>query len=264
MHAQWPEWVSDWVSSVKNLIFPIFCKECGERLFTEENGYFCAHCWESSPRIERPFCTCCGKPHPGLAGFGMPGNYPCAECREKPNRHIRRIYGAARYEGAVEAAVKLLKFAGRERLAKPLGALMLDFAQRELDMESYDLIVPVPLHKVRERDRGFNQSRLLAREVLPAFPHARLDESLRRIRPTRTQSKLKGPERHANVRGAFAVFGDAVKGKTTLIIDDVVTTTGTVTACAAALRRANAGPVDVLAVALAVPDPDAPWHPGPP
>lgn len=260
MPVPWQEWIADWSASIKNLVFPVFCKECGERLFSEENGYFCAHCWESSPRIERPFCSCCGRPHPGLAGFGMPGNYPCAACREKPNKHIRRIYGAARYEGAVESAVKLLKFSGRQPMAKPLGALIRDFAERELEVACYDLIVPVPLHKVRERDRGFNQSRLLARQALPAFPHARLDESLRRIRPTRTQSRLKGKARHANVRGAFAVVGEALDGKIALLIDDVVTSAGTVTECAAALRRAGATAVDVLAVALAVPDPDAPWN----
>jgi ComF family protein len=240
-----------WLRTLKGLIFPIFCKECGVRLHTEENGFFCPACWERSPRIERPFCTGCGRPHQQMVGLGARGNFPCAQCRAKPNRHIRRTFAPAIYDGAVAEAIKLLKFGGRERLAGPLSEMLVEFAQAEMEPEAYDLLVPVPLHKVRQRARGFNQSKLLAEQILPIFPTAVIDESLKRIRPTRTQSKLQGTDRHSNVRGAFAVFGDTCKGKTILLVDDVVTTTGTVTECARALRRAGAGAVDVLAVALA-------------
>lgn len=240
----------DWVLDLKNLFLPIFCKACGVRLLTEENGFFCPFCWESSPRIERPFCTGCGRPHESMIGYGARNNFPCATCREHPLPHLRRIYGAALFEGPVAEAVKLLKFQGKVRLAQPLGALLVELARTELDRDTYDYLVPVPLHSVRERARGFNQSRLLAQEALAAFPNARLEESLRRIRPTRTQSKLNGPDRTANVRGAFAVIGDKIARKKVLLVDDVVTTGGTVTECAAALQRAGAQVIDVLAVAL--------------
>ncbi len=241
-----------WVLTVKNLLLPQFCKSCGVRLLTEENGFFCPTCWELSPRVERPFCSKCGRPHPAMAGLGGMSNFPCADCREKPNKHIRRIYAAACYAEAVEVAVKLLKFNDKERLAPVLGELLVAFAQAEMDRDAYDFIVPVPLHKVRERHRGFNQSRALAQEAAPAFPRARIDESLQRIRPTRTQSKLRGKARRSNLRGAFAVIGDVYAGKSILLIDDVVTTGGTVTECARALRRAKAAQVDVLAVAIGV------------
>ena len=106
---------------------------------------------------------------------------------------------------------------------------------------------------VRLRQRGFNQSLLLAEQVLPEFPRVALDSSLIRVRPTRAQSRLKPKERAENVRGAFAVTGDTVKKKTVLLVDDVVTTRETVTECARVLRRAGAARVDVLAFALAVP-----------
>lgn len=242
-----------WSLTLKNLFLPIYCKSCGIRILTEENGFFCPACWEQSPRIERPFCTLCGRPHTGAVGFATRSNFPCAECREKPNRHVRRIYGAAQFDGAVATAVKLLKFSGKERLAIPLGALMAEFAVQEMIPQQYDIIMPVPLHNVRARARGFNQSHLLALQAAPAFPNARLDLSLERIRPTRTQSKLTGTHRRNNVRGAFAVRGDPCQGKTILLIDDVVTTAETVTECAKALKRAGAAAVDVLAVALASP-----------
>lgn len=224
---------------------------CRERLLTEENGYYCPSCWELASRIESPFCTCCGRPHESMVGLGSRRNFPCAVCRERPPKGIERIYGAAVYEGVIADAVKHLKFHDRHRLGRPLGLLMQQFAAEYMDTGAYDLLVPVPLHRVRLRERGFNQSALLAEAVRPAFPRAGLSADLKRIRPTRTQSRLAGKERRDNVRGAFAVQGDAMQGRAILLIDDVVTSGGTVEECGRALRRAGAVRVDVLAVALA-------------
>jgi len=241
-----------WWKVTKDLLFPQFCQTCSVRLLTEENGYFCPTCWERSPRVERPFCTACGRPHPGMVGFGAPNNFPCADCREKPNKHIRRIYGACTYDDAIGLAVRMLKFRGKERLAGPLAEVMANFASAEMLMEDYDVIVPVPLHAVRQRERGFNQSELLARALLGAYPHLRLDLSLRRIRPTISQARLSGNARQGNVRGAFAVVGEGLSGASVLLIDDVVTTAGTVTECARVLKLGGARCVDVFAAALAV------------
>jgi len=247
---------NDWVLTFKNLFLPIYCKLCGVRILTEENGYFCPACWEQSPRIERPLCPACGKPHAGAVGFATRSNFPCAACRSHPNPHVRRIFAPAQFDGAVAMAVKLLKFHGRQRLAEPLGDLMADFAREEMDASQYHFIVPVPLHRVRERTRGFNQSCLLARRITPSFPRAALDQSLKRIRPTRTQSRLDEPQRRNNVRGAFAVEGNPYQDKSILLVDDVVTTAETVSECAKALRRAGAERIDVLAAALATPHDD--------
>ncbi len=120
-------------------------------------------------------------------------------------------------------------------------------------MSDYDWLVPVPLHPVRQRARGFNQSALLAEYVLPTFPHARLNENLRRIRPTRTQSRLTPEQRRNNVRGAFAVSDDSLSGSRVLLIDDVVTTAGTVIECARVLRLAGVARVDVFSAAISAP-----------
>jgi ComF family protein len=246
----------DWWLALKNLFLPIFCKQCRRRLLTEENGFFCPTCWELSPRIERPFCIICGRPHTGVVGFGTQHNFPCARCREKPAKHrsVRRVFGAARYEGAIGEAIKLLKFYDKPRLAKPLGAVMAEFAAREMECEIYDIVAPVPLHRVRLRERGFNQSLLLAAEVAPALSRARIEQCLRRIRPTRVQSRMKtDSERWANVQGAFSVNGGShLQGMVVLLIDDVVTSGGTVSECASVLLEAGARAVDVLAATLAV------------
>lgn len=246
-----------WTETLKNIFLPEFCRQCGVRLLTEENGFFCPTCWEFSPRIERPFCVRCGQPHRGRVGFGETRNFPCDPCRERGAPAYNRIYAPSRFDGPVAEAIRLFKFDAKRRLARPLGERMDHFARQEMECETYDAIVPVPLHKVRLRHRGFNQAALLACEILPAFPNAALDESLQRIRPTRVQSRLANEkERAANVVGAFAVPRESsFDGKRILLIDDVVTTGETVAECAAALKRAGAVRVDILCAALPGRDP---------
>ena len=157
------------------------------------------------------------------------------------------------YGEAIGEAIRLFKFYGKRRLANPLAEVMVEFAEREMDLDFYTRIVPVPLYRVRERERGFNQALLLARAIGRAFPNASLGGELQRIRPTRVQSRLKSADaRRKNVLGAFAV-SDAgpFRGERVLLVDDVVTTGGTATECARVLREAGAESVDVIAAALA-------------
>lgn len=243
---------TEWTLALKNLFFPIFCKHCGLRLLTEENGFFCPGCWHDSPRIEQPFCVHCGRPLDQVLTWGVWRPSLCPDCTGQKLPRVDRVWGATVYDGAVAEAIKLLKFSGKQRLSGPLGLLMEEFARREMDPAAYDLIVPVPLHRVRLRERGFNQSLLLARAIQPAFAGVPIDESLQRIRPTRTQSALHRDERLHSLRGAFAVTGEACRDKRVLLIDDVVTTGGTICECARALKRAGAVSVEVFAAALAV------------
>jgi ComF family protein len=242
----------DWSLALKNIVFPIFCKQCGVRLLTEENGYFCPTCWEASPKITRPFCSLCGRPHKDATGFDTRSNFPCVECTSRDAApSYGRVWGARIYDESMREAVKLLKFNGKVRLAAALGEVMREFAMVEVPCEEYDYLAPVPLYRVRERERGFNQSLMLVEEILPAFPAASILTGLKRIRPTRTQSRLKDPgERKRNVEGAFAYEGESLKGRSVLLVDDVVTSGGTVSECARALRRAGAK-VDVFAATLA-------------
>ena len=77
--AAWP----DWALALKNLFLPVYCKACGVRILTEHNVFFCPDCWMRAPWIEPPYCTGCGKPHPGMIALGnAPEHFPCADCRE--------------------------------------------------------------------------------------------------------------------------------------------------------------------------------------
>ena len=247
-----------WSLTLRNLLFPQFCQRCGIRLLTEENPCFCATCWDLSPRIERPFCPRCGRPHPPAANFSTRHLFPCGPCASgKVTLPFARLYGAAIYDrgerSAIASAIKLLKFRGKRRLVGPLAAELRRIVDNEMDPDRYDVLVPVPLHPVRERERGYNQSALLVEALLPHFPRAHVSDSLRRIRPTRTQSRLRDPKvRRENVRGAFAAEGASLRqAKAALLVDDVVTTYGTVSECTQVLLTAGVGTVDVLTVALA-------------
>jgi ComF family protein len=242
-----------WTLTIKNLFLPVFCQSCGMRLLTEENGFFCPTCWEASRRIDRPFCTVCGRPQIAAVGMGGGPNFPCGPCSQRTaDDPIRRTFGAAVYADAIGEAIKLFKFQGKRRLVHPLAEVMVEFAEREMNVDAYTTIEPVPLYRVRRRERGFNQSQLLARAIKPAFPNAKVSSALDRVRPTRVQSRLKSAdERRKNVRGAFQVTDvHALRGERVLLVDDVITTGGTVTECAKVLRTAGAESVDVFAVAL--------------
>lgn len=198
----------------------------------------CPVCRESQPS-EGGLCPGC------LEGCGLEPAW--SEARGP----LSALGAATPYSGKAEEMIKGLKYAGRLTLARPLGHLLARAAE---GAAGCDLVAPVPLHPRRLAERGFNQSLLLARELLAhSGLAARLAPTLlRRTRHTRPQVELSGPERAANVRGAFAVApGARLQGLSVLLIDDVRTTGATLFECAAALRGAGTARVLALTVARA-------------
>ena len=166
-------------------------------------------------------------------------------------------YGS--YEGVLRRLIQVYKYERIESLAGPLGRLLSDALPRD---ESFDAIVPMPLHWFKNWQRGFNQSGLLAREVgrRSGIP---IVSALNRRRATKVQAGLSLAGRKRNVQGAFAIRGgaDAVRGRHLLLVDDVLTTGATANACARVLKRAGARRVSILTVARA--DRLSAWTPPP-
>ncbi len=158
------------------------------------------------------------------------------------------LYCVGAYEGRLRELIHLFKFTPMERLYRPLGAFLRTGLPREA---GFDMLVPMPLHRKRLRERGFNQAALLAKEVarvaaLPVVP------AVIRKRHTAQQAGLTGKQRRINVRDAFEVREPAlVAGKRILLVDDVVTTGASANSCALALKKAGASYVAVLALARA-------------
>jgi ComF family protein len=172
----------------------------------------------------------------------------CTRCQDAPLQ-IDGIRSVFYFEGVLRAAVHHLKYRRRLELAEPLGGLMASYWARQ-DVQ-IDIVVPVPLHGARLRERGYNQADLLAREMAR---QARLpfdQAGLSRSRPTAPQVGLDAAERKANVRGAFCCPDGTLTGKQVLLVDDVCTTGATLEACAQALYAVGATGVQALTLARA-------------
>jgi ComF family protein len=183
---------------------------------------------------------------------GRPGLGPlCPACRQDPPL-LASASAPFLYEGQLKVAVQRFKYRDATYLSRPLGALMHPFAKQLIRRVQPDWVIPVPLHPRRLRERGYNQSALLAREVIRGAPLGIQYNLLRRARPTASQADLCLASRRDNVREAF-VAHRRVRGKRLLLLDDVMTTGATAEACAAALLQADARAVDLLTLARAVP-----------
>ncbi|HSE04620.1 MAG TPA: ComF family protein [Methylomirabilota bacterium] len=176
-------------------------------------------------------------------------------CRSCRRRAPAFDYGraAAPYDGVMREAVHAFKFVGRRALAAPLGDLLAELGAAALPAGMPDLLVPVPLHPRRERERGFNQATLLARRLGRAWGCPVRGDVLIRAVATPSQTELDAAARRANVRRAFRLRRPAcVAGRHVVLVDDVLTTGATLSECARCLREAGAALVGVLTVARVV------------
>lgn len=236
-------------------IFPPRCAGAQNGCEIWSRDLFCQACARTLQPIAPPFCTICGAPFdPGSQAADI-----CHKCRA--NRyHAAPPFAAARslyvFEGAIRQAVHRLKYEGKTALSAPLAALMNDFLRqsstRLVDVEALAHIVAVPLHRRRQRTRGYNQSELLA-EQLGRLTDVASTPILIRTRPTTPQVELSISERATNVQGAFALKPRAnIGGATILLIDDVYTTGATLRECARVLKDGGAKQVYALTLARAI------------
>jgi ComF family protein len=150
----------------------------------------------------------------------------------------------------VREALHAFKFRGRRRLAEPLGDLLIAAVEGRLPLGLPDLLVPVPLHRRREHERGFNQALLLARRLGRAWDRPVRDDVLVRVVATPSQTALEAPQRRANVRGAFRLRRpELIAGRHVIVVDDILTTGATVSECARVLQGGGAATVGILAAA---------------
>jgi ComF family protein len=220
------------------------CAACKEPLEEPTRGPICGRCWNAVVPITPPCCRTCGDPLPSWRIISV-AESRCPRCRRRPpSITLARAVGP--YEGSLRAIVHALKYGGRSSLARPLAERLRACGEEVLS--GADLIVPVPLHRSRQRQRGFNQALEIGRHL-----DVPVQEALRRTRPTTSQADLPASRRHANVRDAFAPApGASVSRRVVVLVDDVSTTGATLNACAGVLMTLGARDVRALIVARAV------------
>jgi ComF family protein len=226
------------------VVFPSECAACGQLLLQVGGGPLCEPCWRSLPRHAGVSCRCGLPVQPGLSA--------CPRCRRG-----RQVFAAGcslgPYEGSLRTVIHALKFAGRRRAAGRLAEALLESEARRLLVATSDVLVAVPLHPRRLRERGFNQAALLALELARRTRRSCCPDALVRRLDTAPQAGLTAAARRRNVRDAFAVRRKAVvAGRTVTLVDDVVTTGATALACGRELLAAGAREVRLLSVARVV------------
>lgn len=231
------------------LIYPQACAVCGRSVESRHDGVACAPCWEATPLFQEADTVCwkCGS----LSGVSVSKDKRqagrCGRCDDDAFT-VARACGS--YEGALRASILELK---REPHVARRLAVLLHAVQRREPFNSADVIVPVPLHADRERERGFNQAVVIARE-LARLSRLPIDEHsvVRRLHTERHRAGMDAKARRKSVADAFAVrHTDLIAGKRVLLIDDVFTTGATVSACATVLNESGANAVLVLTIARA-------------
>jgi competence protein ComFC len=228
-----------------NLIYPPVCQICREDRAGLQEGYVGGACWSHVRFVTAPFCQRCGLPYAG----SITQPFVCGNC-EDIKFHFRFARSAVVANPLILQVIHHYKY-NRALYFEPfLADLLVSQAVPSLKNGQWDLIVPVPLHPAKEREREFNQAARLARHLSRATQIPVNEGLVRRVRPTATQTQLNRAERAGNVRAAFALSGPKkLNGEKIILLDDVLTTGATTSACARVLRKAGAGDLCVSTVA---------------
>ena len=229
-------------------VYPEICQVCRAGRGTPAQGFVCEACRERVRYIEPPFCRKCGRPFEGEITV----SFECDNCRGMEWEFTTARSAVAAKEVVLEA-IHGFKYRRALYFEPFLAELLIRAATPVLAERPPDLIVPVPLHATKQREREFNQAELLARRLGKAIAVPVDAKLLRRVRPTLTQTHLGRQERLANVHNAFALRGSRrLGGERVLLIDDVFTTGATTGACARVLIAGGATEVCVWTLARGV------------
>ncbi|MBW2322455.1 MAG: ComF family protein [Deltaproteobacteria bacterium] len=246
----------DWTNLLKgcrDLLFPPRCLICNEFIIevqARSRSVFkrpdiCLNCWKGFIPLPPAHCSRCGQPFQ----TDLPSVHTCANCLKKVPAFDQAL-AAGLFQGTLRSAIHEFKYRLRMELVHSLA----DFMTRGLNPPFYppeaDLILPVPLHWRRLKERGFNQALLLANTLFSPWKDRVRYNLLARVRWTEPQIKFKGQERQRNVLRAFAVSRpENILDKSVILVDDVFTTGATANECARVLKKAGARYVLVLTLA---------------
>jgi competence protein ComFC len=236
---------TDLIREVASLVYPPTCTICSSSVGLRE--YLCADCEAKLARIVPPFCAKCSEPFDGA----ITTTFSCANCAHRA-LYFDAAVSAYRSRGIARHVILNFKYGRQIHLRHLVGRwLLAAFDDSRLRERRFDMIVPVPLHPARQRQRGFNQAALLAERLGPHLGVA-VRPVLQRVRFTTTQTAFDRAERIQNLRHAFRLRKNAdVRKLDVLLIDDVLTTGSTLSECARVLKKSGARSVYAATAARA-------------
>jgi len=238
--------ISNFYKAGELVFFPSFCRLCSGLLELPGEKLICTSCWDQLKVPSSSFCLCCGR---FFEGAGEP--HLCSSCFQKsPPFSVHRSCG--RYGGVLKDIILLYKYRRFKVLGKGLARFAFDALGKDEDFwRNVEVIIPVPLHRKRKKQRGFNQAQVIARE-LAKLRGIRLEEALVKTKNVPPQTLIDWEEREKNVSGAFQVADkEKIKGRCVLLLDDVFTTGATIRECSCALIKAGVREVRAMTLAQA-------------
>ncbi len=237
-------------NSLLDFVFPPHCLLCNRFISSEESksngfrpaGLVCEDCWNSLNVLPHPFCPTCRT-------FLNQSMRRCPSCLGQSSLSLNRSLGL--FDPYYQTLIHYFKYKRKISLGKELGKRLGELLKQDEFSKDYDYLMPVPLHNARERERGYNQSKILAEEISELTFLPLLDKVLIRKKNTRDQTNLNAEERERNVRGAFVVRDNIeLKGKKIILVDDVMTTGATLKECSRVLKEAGVKEVAGVTVVL--------------
>ena len=231
-----------------DILFPPRCHFCKSFIPGAGELHLCGHCLDACGIIRSPLCKKCGVPFYSDVGE----DHLCGHCIDRPPP-FTSARAAALFEGPVRELIHRLKYNRRVQHRRPLAQLAVRHLAPFVEDSKANLVIPVPLHVKRLRQRGFNQAVLLGEIVAREWGLPLMRRNMRRIRWTEPQINLSLAERAANVKGAFSVSNPLlIRDKRIILVDDVYTTGSTASECARVLTNAGSSAVFVVTIARAV------------
>ena len=212
------------VRALRDFFFPAHCLICNGAI---DDGLVCDDCLDLVVEIGPPLCPRCGRP-----------TKKDRRCRRCKDQSLDRVRGWGYYQPPLDKIIHQFKYDDRRSIARLLGRKVSTVIRSDPEYREIDLIIPIPLHKRREKERGYNQSELLAQELGREL-HLPVERGLVRIRNNRSQTGLTDQERKENVRGIFRLDSE-IEGLNILLVDDVMTTGSTIEEAASVIKAAGA------------------------
>ncbi|MDO4301162.1 MAG: ComF family protein [Clostridia bacterium] len=226
------------IDDILSIVYPNHCISCGEVLNAGKDKWLCNNCRCDFEITEHKRCKTCGRIiyHDGK----------CRICNSE-RIYFDKGYSVLVYKDSVRNGIMNFKYKGLYRYGKYFGNIMVNYAVQNINM-SFDYVTAVPLHSKRFKDRGYNQSKILAKAVAESMNIKYMDLLIRN-KNTKAQNSLNRKERKENIRDAFSLRkGMSVENKNILIIDDIYTTGATINECSRVLKKNKAAVVEFFSL----------------